>query len=417
MARCYIARVENERRWRIAMWAAVIVWAILAFRLMIADVWDETNGMLYFSDVSISLGTKLHFVLTQSLGFWRPLATLIAAVVLHAIPSFNVSWRVLRAIDMLMLIGALLLFLRAVGPMPARRRFLFTVALLFSGSAIITAGWYANIFDATTLLLIALGLSLLTRGHDIAAGVIFGLAFYAKETAILSLPFLFILLVAGRISWRTAIRTAIPAVILGGVYFAIRSRIVPFGSSADVHQFTLKDFLPTLVNFCGSFWLQTMKRRMLVGFAFLALSLGALRRPRVIAAAAAFLVGCAVIYWGMFIGFQNGELVQHQNFIGRLYLVPAALMLYLLMIEGREIVIAILLIPIIFGAAVTYRDHARFQRVYRRIYRTASEAKLKPLKVHFPAKPLADKVRGIDIGDIPDAKVVIDSRRGRLVYR
>src|SRR5438067_13084043 len=136
MARCYIARVENERRWRIAMWAAVIVWTVLAFRLMIADVWDETNGMLYFSDVSMSLGTKIHFVLTQSLGFWRPLATLIAAVVLHAIPSFNVSWRVLRAIDMLMLIGALLLFLDAANrwnPTPARRRFLFTIAFLFSG--------------------------------------------------------------------------------------------------------------------------------------------------------------------------------------------------------------------------------------------------------------------------------------------
>jgi hypothetical protein len=76
----------------------------------------------------------------------------------------------------------------------------------------------------------------------------------------------------------------------------------------------------------------------------------------------------------------------------------------------------VLLAPIVFGAALTYRDHARFQRMYKRIYRTAREAKVKPLTVHYPAKPLDDKVRGIQIGDIPNANVRVDAKTGRLIF-
>jgi len=413
--------VPVERRWRIATWAAAAVWLLLVARLMIADVWDETNGMLYFSDLSIPLGTKLHFTLTQSLGFWRPLPTLIAALFLHFIPSFTASWRVLRFVDMLMIAGALLLLLDAAGRWSepsARRRFLLAVAFLFSGSGFIAAGWYANIFDASAILLIALGLSRLACGRDLEAGVIFGTAFFAKETAILVLPFLVLLAAAGRISLRNLLRAAVPAILLGGLYFVIRSRIVPFGSASDVHGFVPRDFLPTVINFGATFWIQTMKRQMLViGLAFLAFSLAALRRPRTIAVATLFVIGCAVIYWGMFSKYQDGTVIAYQNFSGRLYLVPVALFLFLLTIEARDAAIAVLLIPILFGGAETYRDHTRFQRVYRRIYRTAAETTVKPLKVHYPPKPLADKVRGIDVGDHPDASVVIDAARGRLQFR
>jgi len=403
------------------MIAAILVWFVLAIRLMIADVWDETNGMLYFSDVSISLATKIHFVLTQSLGFWRPLPTLIAAVFLHFIPSFNVSWRVLRLVNMLMMTGALLLLLNAADRWSARsdrRRFFFTIAFLFSGSGFIAAGWYANIFDVTAMLILAAGLSQLARGRDVAAGVIFGVAFFAKETAILILPFLVILMVAGRISLPRILRTFLPALILGATYFVIRSHIVPFGQAGDVHGFERQHLIPTLINFASTFWIEALKRPMFIaGFAFLAVSLAALRRPRLIVLTALFVIGGAIIYWGMFLDYENGTLIHFHNFVGRLYLIPVALFLFLLTIEKRDAAIAVLLIPILFGGAVTYRDHARFQRMYKRIYRTAAEAKVKPLRIHFPMKPLADKVRGIDIGDHPDANVVIDAKSGRLIYR
>jgi hypothetical protein len=181
--------VEDAKRWRLAIRIAVVIWVALVVRLMIADVWDETNGMLYFS-ASNPLAEKLKFVLTQSLGFWRPLATLIPAITLHFIPSFDVSWRIVRAINIVMLVGALAFFLDAAKRWSPsdKKHFLFTIAFLFSGSAIIAAGWYANVFDVSALLLIALGTSMLARDKPLIAGILFGLAFFAKETAILSLP-------------------------------------------------------------------------------------------------------------------------------------------------------------------------------------------------------------------------------------
>jgi hypothetical protein len=92
-------------------------------------------------------------------------------------------------------------------------------------------------------------------------------------------------------------------------------------------------------------------------------------------------------------------------------------MLFLLALERRTLAIAVLLIPIIFGGFVTWRDHARFQRMYKRIYRTAAQAQVKPLTVHYPPKPLDDTVRGIRAGDLPDAAVIVDPKTGRLSYR
>jgi len=407
-------------RVRLALIAIIVVWVALMIRLMIADVWDETNGMLAFCDPGHPLGWKIHFVLTQSLGFWRPLPTLLCVAVLHFVRDFDVNWRILRGVDIAVLIGAAVFFVRAVERWSERdeqRDLLFTIALLFSGSAVITAGWYANIFDASALLLLAAGAYLLARNWAIEAGFVFGIAFFCKETAALAFPFLLLLLAAERITFRKALSAGIPAAILGGIYFAIRSRIVPFGSSSDVHGFDLHLFLPTLINLCESFWRQTLKTSNPAGFIFLLLSLVALRRPKLIAAAVALIAATSVLYWAMIMPYQNGVLFSHLNFIGRLYLIPVALMLVMLAIERQKIAIGVLLIPIVFGAFTTYRDHARMQRTYRRIYQTASQAKAKPLVVDFVEKPLSDTVRGVQVGPIPNAPVKIDERTGKLLYR
>jgi hypothetical protein len=402
--------MPNEKRWQYATHAAMAIWVLFAVRLMIADVWDETNGMLAFSSDALSLGEKLKFVLTQSLGFWRPLPTLVVALVLHFVPDFDVSWRVLRAINIALLVVAVKLLLDAA-KLEGVQRFVCTIALLFSGSAVIAAGWYANIFDASALLLIAIALTLLFRDRDVAAGVLLGIAFFCKETAALALPFLMMLLAAGRITFRQFVRAAIPAVVLGAIYFAIRAKIIPFAADGDVHGFDPEQFLPTVRNLAESFWRQTMKASGVAGFAFLALSLRALRRPKLIAAALAFLGATAVIYLGMFGIYQDGVLIHHLNFVGRLYLVPVALMLFMLALERRTLAIAALCLPIVYGGITTYRDHARFQRTYKRIYRVAAQ---KPLTVHLPEKPLDDTVRKIKIGDIPDAMVVVNPKTGRV---
>jgi hypothetical protein len=418
---------EGSKGWRVATVAAIVLWLGLAVRLMIADVWDETNGMLFFSSAATSLGDKLRFVLTQSLGFWRPLPTLLLATVLHLVPDFDVSWRVLRAINIVALIAAFALLVDALrswrfdgsARVAPWRTLLFALAFFYSSSAVITAGWFANAFDAFALLAIAAGLALLARERAIAAGVVFGLAFFCKETAALILPFLLVLLAAGRITFRQSLRAGIPAAILGAIYFVFRSKIVPFGTAGDVHGFAAEQLVPTILNLAGSFWLQSMKQSgfAVAGIAFLVVSLAALRRPRLIAAVLLFYAGVALIYWGMFAEYQNGVLMHHLNFVGRLYLVPATLLLFLLLLERRIVAVAVLTLPIVFGAVLTWRDHARFQSTYARIYRTAADATVRPLRVHYPTKPLDDQVRGVVVGDLPDAPVVIDPKSGRLEFR
>ena len=402
---------------------------------MIADVWDETNGMLFFSDPHQSLADLVRFTLTQSLGFWRPLPTLLVAAILHFIPN---AWRLLRMVDALLLLGAVALLIHVIGEwrspvIPSRGdgegsqvtpteipryarddgRFLVTVAILFSGSAIITAGWYANIFDASALLLIAVALLLMTRQRFVAAGVILGVAFFCKETTALALVFLLPLVAAGRIRFRDAVRVGIPAAILGLAYFWLRSRIVPFGSTADVHGFSLHELGPTVIGVLESFWRQTLKpaHPTILGFLWLPFAIAMLRRPRLIGAALVFISATIVIYWGMFGEYQRGILIHHLDFVGRLYLIPCALMIVLLAIEKRTVAVAVLLIPILWGAATTYRDHERFQRTYRRIYRHA------PMTVDFAEKPLHDTVRHVEIGAFPNAHVAIDARTGKLLYR
>ncbi|HYK02002.1 MAG TPA: hypothetical protein VE974_09610 [Thermoanaerobaculia bacterium] len=407
----------DERRWRYATYAVIGIWVVFAIRLMIADVWDETNGMLAFSSAAMTLGQKLEFVLAKSLGFWRPLPTLVVTLVLHFVTDFDVSWRILRFVNLALLVGALAVLMNTSKAVWTER-FIFAIAFLFSGSAVITAGWYANIFDASVLLLVAIGLSLLLlRGKDLAAGVVFGVAFFCKESAALVLPFLLVLLAARRITFKQALRAGIPAAILGAVYFFIRSKIVPFGGEGDIHGFAPQYLMPTFVNLAESFWEQTLKSRGFLGFFWLALSLAALKKPRLIAATLLFFSATAVIYWGMFNEYQNGVLVHHLDFIGRLYLVPVTLVLFLLAIERRTLAMALLLLPIVFGGMVTWRDHARFQRMYKRIYSTAMRGSVTPLTVHFPPKPLEDTVRGVKIGDIPDASVTINAETGRLSYR
>ena len=401
-----------SQRWRYATHAITAIWVLFAIRLMIADVWDETNGMLFFSSHATSLADKLQFVLTQSLGFWRPLPSLFVATLLHFVTDFDSSWRVLRAINIAMLVAAVKLLLDAAA-VQGIERFATTIAMLFSGSAIIVAGWYSNIFDASALLLIAVAITLLFRQRPIAAGVILGIAFFCKETAILGLPFLVMLFAARRITFRAFLRCAIPATLLGITYFVLRSQIIPLGSANDVHPFVAEQLPMTIRYLIESFWRQTMKAPSIAGFIFLIASVAALRRPRLIAATLAFLAATVVIYWGMLDQYQNGTVIHYLNFVGRLYLVPATLMLFLLALERRTLIIAALCLPIVFGGYTTWRDHARFQRMYRRIYRVAARTADKPLTVHFAWKPLDDSVRGIRIGDIPNATLTVNPKSGR----
>jgi hypothetical protein len=213
------------------------------------------------------------------------------------------------------------------------------------------------------------------------------------------------------------LRAFIPGFLLSVLYFAIRVQIVPLGSSGDIHAFHASDFVPTLLNLAESFWRQTMVHRDYLGALGLVVTLIALRRPRLIAAFLVFFVSTAVVYWGMFVIYRGDNLVHYLIFVGRLYLIPITLSLFLLALERKTLAIALLLVPIAAGAYVTYRDFLRMERTYKQIYKVARQSKVKPLRVHFPMKPINDNIRGIVIGDIPDAPIAIDMKSGRLIYR
>lgn len=401
--------------WERATQFVVVLWVVCCLRLLIADVWDETNGMLAFSGAAMTLGQKLVFVLTEPLGFWRPLPTLVDATVLHFVRGYDLSWRLLRVFNMALLVAALMVFQRTLD-LIGYRRFVFSVAFLFSGSAVITAGWYVNVFDAWVILILAVALALLFRGFDLQAGLLIGVAFFCKESAALAIPFLIVLYAAGRITRHQALRTGLPALILGLGYFGLRSLFVQFGGEGDIHRFDLHLFLPSLINLGESFWEQTLKQPSMIGFLWLALSLAALRKPRLIGASVLLLFSTAVVYWGMFSEYQNGILIHHLDFVGRLYLVPVSLMLFLLALERRTAVMALLLIPILYGGYLTWQDHARFQRTYKGIYQASERIAEKPVFVYYPPKTLSDNVRGIRIGDFKDAAIRVEPRSGELHF-
>ncbi|HXH40490.1 MAG TPA: hypothetical protein VNN08_17800, partial [Thermoanaerobaculia bacterium] len=385
----------------------------------------ETNALVIFGDAHQSAGQLVATILHTPLPFWRPIPTIITALTIHALPA-EVAWRLLRIVNILMILGAVALFVRALRAWAGaddRRDFVFVFATLFSAGAIIVAGWFANIFDASVLLLAAWGLVLLARGWFLEAGFLFGVAFFFKESAAMILPFLLLLVAIGRLTIREAVKAAIPAIAIGVLYFGLRSLVVPLGSAGDTHQFRLDMVVPTVTGLLESYWRETLWAPWgIIGYSFFTFSLVAMRGWR---ARAAFLVytGCAVvIYLSMFTVYQGNELARHMmavphlTFLPRLYLIPVTLTVVVFALDRRWWAVAILAVPLLAGASFTYYRYESVQRIYRHIYRYARRSP-KPVRIDYAMKPLHDPRRGIDIGDFPDAPLLLDPITGELVPR
>ncbi|HSY49068.1 MAG TPA: hypothetical protein VLC46_09665 [Thermoanaerobaculia bacterium] len=418
-------RDENAKAWRTATYVIVGMWLLAMARLFIADVWDETSALVVFGDAHQSAGQLVATILRTPLPFWRPIPTIVTALTIHALPA-GVAWPLLRIVNMLMILGAVALFVRALRAWAApdhRRDFVFVFATLFSAGAIIVAGWFANIFDASVLLLVAWGLVLVTRGWFMEAGLLFGVAFFFKESAAMTIPFLLLLVAIDRLRLRDAVRVAIPTIAIGILYFGLRGLVVPFGSAGDTHQFRLDMVIPTTAGLIESYWRETLWGTPgVIGYLVFAFSLGAMRGWRARTAFIVYVVCAIGIYLSMFTVYQGHDLtrylmaVPHLTFLPRLYLIPVTLTLLVFSLDRRWWAVAILAIPLLFGAVGVYARYQRFQRNYRDIYRYARHAP-KPLRIGYPMKPLHDPRRGIDIGDFPDAPLRLDPITGRLVPR
>jgi hypothetical protein len=412
-------RGTDKSVWRGATYAIVILWIAAMARLFIADVWDESSALAVFGDAHQSAMQLVSMILKTPLPFWRPIPTIFAALTIHALPP-DVAWPFLRIVNMLMILGAVTLFIRAMTKWCGRddrRDFVFVFATLFSAGAIITAGWFANIFDASVLLLAAWGLLLVTRGWFLEAGFVFGFAFFFKETAAMVLPLLLILVAIDRIKLRDAIRIAIPTVAIGILYFGLRSLVVPFGSASDTHQFQLSMLLPTAKGLVESYWRETLWGSPgVIGYIVFAFSIAAMRTWRARGAFVAYAGAAVVLYLSMFATYQGQVLIHYLMFVPRLYFIPVTLTLFVFAVDRRWWAVAILAIPLLIGAIGTYTRYEKFQRSYRNLYRYAATA-AKPVKIDYALKPLHDPRRGIEIGDFPDAPMRLDPVNGLLVKK
>ncbi|MGA8806957.1 MAG: hypothetical protein WB973_03695 [Thermoanaerobaculia bacterium] len=405
--------------WRRATYAIVFLWIIAMARLFIADVWDESSALAVFGDAHQSAMQLVSMIVKTPLPFWRPVPTIFAALTIRVLPP-AIAWPFLRIVNMLMILGAVALFVRAITNWSGRddrRDFVFVFATLFSAGSIITAGWFANIFDASVLLLAAWGLVMVTRGWFLEAGFVFGFAFFFKETAAMALPLLLILAAIDRIKLREAIRIAIPTIAIGILYFGLRSLVVPFGSAADTHQFQISMLLPTVKGLIESYWRETLWGSPgILGYVVFAFSIAAMRTWRARGAFIAYAAAAVVLYLSMFATYQGHELIHYLMFVPRLYVIPVTLTLFVFAVDRRWWAVAILAIPLLIGAIGTYTRYEKFQRSYRNLYRYAATAS-KPVRIDYALKPLHDPRRGLEIGDFPDAPMRLDPLNGLLVRK
>jgi hypothetical protein len=398
------------------------IWVWLVRNLMIVDVWDETNVFIVLNSppfVTGSFSESIRYIWTHFLGLYRPFATSILLVGGELGLGF-VALRCVNAVFLILGIGLFAIALKKHFAVPMHWVAIFALLTLTSSSSVITIGWFANIFDATCLFFIALGFLLLLEEKKTWGCIALGLAFFCKEIAILSIPFLFILKNHNKLSWKS-LWIILASIAMSSIcYGLVRQGLVPLGSESDIHKFSKDAFLSSTSIFLESFWLQNTKFgpdsfQRYIGYFFFILSfLCVLGYKNKLIFISIFLIS-AVAYWGMF-AYQNDIVVSSLNFVGRLYLIPSTLVLFLLIADNRRIGVLALAFPIIAGGASTYRDHVRFQELYESIFAMARNSDT-PLVVDYAEKPLTDLERRVEIGSYPGARLVIDQRNARLFIR
>src|SRR3954447_10175357 len=104
---------DTEKVWRWVTFAVVLLWIAAMSRLFIADVWDETTALVVFGDAHQSAGNLVSMILKTPMPFWRPIPTIFTALAIHVLPS-DIAWPLLRIVNMLMILGAVALLVRAL---------------------------------------------------------------------------------------------------------------------------------------------------------------------------------------------------------------------------------------------------------------------------------------------------------------
>lgn len=394
-----------------------VIWFILLQQLMIADIWDETSFLVYFYTQDTSLINQLQQVWSEKLAnLYRPLPVSVAMILLSSTEDLRLGWWLLRHLNILLLVLSFVLLWRVLYQWQVNvyRRWLLTLLFFYASSTILTATWYANIFDAMVLFFFSLGLWAIARQNIKLAAVSFSLSFFCKEISIIIPFFLIFLIWHQRLTWQQWRQITVVILGVGGFYWILRLNLIAFGSAEDVHTFDWAVFPPSFLHYLESFWWQTLKQPQMgwLGLVFFVSSFFAFVDWRDRLGFLALIGLTSLIYWGMFSDYQT-QLISHLHFIARLYLLPATLILLILTIWGRLTGMIILLIPVGWGAMQTYWDHYYFQQTYAQIYQQA-EQQTSALIVYHPY-PLDDPLRGLKIGLYPQADVIIDTQTGAVL--
>lgn len=415
-----------NRRFIVVLTVIGAAWLIMISGLMVTDVWDETNALLLFASeplASMNVFEAMPAVWLQQLplDIYRPLGSSLA---LGLGKLSGGSFLFLRYFNALLMLCSVSLLARALVlryEIDNGRAIAFFAILLFSASSLITATWFANIFDAACLFFLALAIRLYVSGRLAACGVSFALAVFCKESYVLALP-LFAWMMWDDLQEKDAggakahIRLAVSMLGVSAIYWGLRHAFVPIGSEADIHGFDIDVYAASYASFIAGFPAQSSSfahggAMFWAGIAAM-IALVVLTRsfgPKF--TVLAILGLCGPVYWGMF-GYQGDNVMSHHNFVGRLYLIPFALTLFILFARApRPAILLLIALFSVLGMGVTWRQHFEFQQTYAEIYRLA-ESTEGTLFVHYPEKPLDDFRRDISIGDYPNAALRIDREGG-----
>ena len=415
-----------NRRFNLALAVIGAAWLIMISGLMVTDVWGETDALLLFASeplASMNVFEAMLAVWLQQLplDIFRPLGSSLAIGLGKLSGGSFLFLRYFNALLMLCSVGLLARALVLRYGMEAGRAIAFFAVLLFSASSLITATWFANVFDAACLFFLALAIRLYVSGRLAACGVSFALAVFCKESYVLAFPLF------GWIMWedlrekdvqgaKAHICLAVSMLGLSAIYWWLRHSFVPIGSEADIHGFDIDVYAASYASFIAGFPAQSSS--FVHGGAMFWAGIAAMIALVVLTRSfgpkftvLAILGLCGPVYWGMF-GYQGDNVMSHHNFVGRLYLIPFALTLFILFARAPRPAILLIALFSVWGMGVTWRQHFVCQQTYAEIYRLAESAE-GTLVVHYPEKPLDDFRRDLAIGDYPDAALRID-REGRL---
>lgn len=414
-----------NRRFIVVLTVIGAIWLIMISGLMVTDVWDETNALLLFASeplASMNVFEAMPAVWLQQLplDIYRPLGSSLALGLGKLSGGSFLFLRYFNALLMLCSVGLLARALVLRYEIDNGRAIAFFAILLFSASSLITATWFANVFDAACLFFLALAIRLYVSRQLAACGVSFALAVFCKESYVLAFPLF------GWLLWedfphtnaeekRARLWLAISMFGVSAVYWWARHTLIPIGSEADIHGFDIDVYAASYTSFIAGFPAQSSS--FVHGGAMFWTGIAAMIALVVLTRSfgpkftvLAILGLCGPVYWGMF-GYQGDNVMSHHNFVGRLYLIPFALTLFILFARAPRPAILLIALFSVWGMGVTWRQHFEFQQTYAEIYRLA-ESTEGTLVVHYPEKPLDDFRRDISIGDYPNAALRIDREGG-----